>query len=282
MASVDQSPGEIGNFAGNPILWYNVGVWGQLGFAVPNPGQRQVSANSTILDLVSIIGRNLQAIMVHDDASLRRPPSINTLIRVHKLCMRVRQIIGGRAVPAGTPNMEPAHNVPDTEPFRVFPAPFFQVRNGWMREYAQLAFGAISEAMQHTDNGQPFEIGVAFAGLLGQYFQRIYRLMSTELFGISVAMASDPAFVLTDAQIAAYDPTKWFTQTELIDTVPALGNQPSAYDLQPLSEGIIVSQLPALQPYPFGASAVAATSAPAAPTTTAAPSVPPFPAAPTP
>jgi hypothetical protein len=47
--SVDQAPGNIANFAGNPILWYNVPTWGDLGFAVPNPGQRAVSANSVIL-----------------------------------------------------------------------------------------------------------------------------------------------------------------------------------------------------------------------------------------
>src|SRR4051812_31986052 len=97
------------------VLWYNVGDFGTVGYAVPNWGSNIGTMNATIRDLVETIGRNLFAFMHHDDADLRVPPSINSLKRIHKLVMRVRSILGSRMVPAGTDNMEAAHASPAPE-----------------------------------------------------------------------------------------------------------------------------------------------------------------------
>ena len=58
-------------FKGSPVLFYDVGVWGKLGFGVPNWGKRMTSANMVILELVEVLGRNLQAMMLHPDALSR-------------------------------------------------------------------------------------------------------------------------------------------------------------------------------------------------------------------
>lgn len=239
-------------FSNDAFLWYGVGDWANLGLAVPNFGNDRTTQNSTILQLTQLVGRNLQAVMFHADSRLRTPPSINTLTRVHKLCTRVRSILAGRQVPSGTLNMEPAHANPAAEEFLVFPTPYFKVRNSWLKEYAGLTLTALTEAFQHQENARPIEISTAFAGQVGQYFQRIYRLMAVELFRIPSVEAEKPDFTITDEQLRAYDPTKWFTQTELIDTVPREGEVPTEDDLEPLTNGIPVSQLPILGRWPSG------------------------------
>ena len=256
-------------FGTDEPLWYNVGVWGELGFAVPNFGNDTGSINSTIHKLVSVIGRNLQAVMLHGDANRRTPPSINSCTRVHKLVVRARSILAGRAIAPGTPNMEAVHSTPARREFVIFPLPYFKVRNEFMKEWAGLALDALSEAMQHTENAQALEVSLNFSGLVGQYLHRIYRLMATELFGVPVADASKLDFTLTDAQLAAYDPGKYFTQTEMIDTVPLLASLPTEDDLETLTNGIVASQLVGLQRYPSGVQpAVSASGSPVAAGTT--------------
>lgn len=239
-------------FRTDQALWYNVGVWGQLGYAVPNFGDDTQSLNSTILKLTSVMGRNLSAIMHHADADLRTPPSINTLTRVHKLIVRARSILAGRAVPSGTPDFEAIHATPSQAEFILYPVPFFRVRNEWMKEWCGLTLNAISEAMQHTENRKEYEISEAFAGLVGAYLHRVYRLMATELFGASATDAAKRDFTLTDVQLAAYDPSKYFTATELIDTVPPLGLSPTEDDILMLTNGIPASQLLGLSKWPSG------------------------------
>src|SRR5205823_6226560 len=82
-----------------------------------------------------------------------------------------------------------------------------------------------------------------------------------ELFGIDVKAASDLAFTLSDAQLAAYDPGKFFTSTELIDTVPQLDQVPTEDDLKVITDGIPASLLVGLSTYPSGNFASAATAA---------------------
>jgi hypothetical protein len=109
---------------------------------------------------------------------------------------------------------------------------------------------AKTEAMQHQDNARPLEFGIAFSGLIGQYIQRVYRDMATTLLMVPRADAEKPDFTLTEAQLAAYDPSKWFTSTELIDTVPDLQTWPTEDRLKVLTDGIPISHLPQLGPYP--------------------------------
>lgn len=260
-------------------LWYNVGIFGENGYAVPNWSDDIASQNDTILDLTNTIGRNLFAVMHHDDADLRVPPSINTLRRIHKLIIRARQILAGRAVPSNKLNMETAHARPEPEVFRVYPVPYFKVRNTWMRSYCGLVLTALTEAMQHTENRKPFEISEDFAGLIGQYLTRIYTRMAVELFGVDRATAEATGFVLSEEILSSYDPSKFFTSTELIDTVPPYASVFTEDMLQPLSDGIKVTDLPELRPYPsiLDPGATTGTGTTAAPATGG---IPAFPAAP--
>lgn len=239
-------------FRTDQALWYNNGVWGELGFAVPNFGDDQSTLNTSIHYLTSVMGRNLQAVMLHADADLRTPPSINTLTRVHKLIVRARSILAGRQVASGTPDMEATHSSPAETEFIIFPTPYFKVRNQWMKEWCGLILNALSEAYQHTENRKAYEISETFSGLIGQYLHRVYKLMATELFGVPVTDASKLDFTLTDEQLRAYNPSQFFTSTELIDTVPVIANVPTEDDLKVLTNGIPASKLVNLQKYSSG------------------------------
>jgi len=233
------------------ILWYNVGIFGEAGYAVPNWSNDIGSLNPQILDWTDLVGRNLFHILHHEDVDLRIPPSINTLKRVHKLYLRAASILAGRAVAPGVNNMEIQHARPAGEVFRVYPVPYFKVRNPFLRRWAGLVLVSIAEAMQHTENRKEMEISTAFAGQVGQYLRRVYVNMAIELFGKDRATADADGFVLTDADFAAYNPGDFFTQTEMVDTVPRLDRVFTEDRLELLAEGIPVTQLPAtLTPWP--------------------------------
>ena len=232
------------------VLWYNVGEFGKVGYAVPNWSNDFGSLNPQILDWTYLVGRNLFHIMHHEDADLRIPPSINTAKRIHKLYIRAANILAGRAVPPGENNMEVIHARPAGEVFRVFPVPFFLVRNQFMRRWAELILMSLAEAMQHTENRKSMEISTAFAGQVGQYIKRVYINMAIELFGKPRSVASADGFALTDADFAAYNPGDFFTQTEMVDTVPLLDRVFTEDRLEILAEGLAVTELPDLKPWP--------------------------------
>jgi hypothetical protein len=245
------------------ILWYNVGEFGDAGYAVPNWSDDIKSLNPGIHALTELIGRNLFTIMHHEDVDLRTPPSINTLKRIHRLYVRASQVIAARSVAPGTDNMETLHVTPSEETFLVFPVPFFKVRNPQLKTWCRLALTLLSECFQHTENRREVEISTAFGGLVGQYLTRIYTMMATEMFGKTSAEVSASGFLLKDADFAAYDPSKWFTSTEMSDTVPNFTRVFTEDRRAVLAEGIPVTQLPALTTWP-GNSSPSATGQPSA------------------
>jgi hypothetical protein len=164
--------------------------------------------------------------------------------------------------------METAHALPAAEQFLVYPTPYFKVRNQWLKQYAGLMLLSLTESMQHQENARPLEISEAFAGLIGQYVQRVYRLMATELFRVPLADAAKPDFTLSDTQLAAYNPSAWFTSTEMVDTVAPLDDWPTEDDLEVLTNGIPISHLPVLGRWPGSVAAASTpTGQPAAPPT---------------
>jgi hypothetical protein len=109
---------------------------------------------------------------------------------------------------------------------------------------------SLAEAMQHTENRKSLEISTAFAGQVGQYIKRVYINMAIELFGKMRAEATADGFALSDADFAAYNPGDFFTQTEMVDTVPRLDRVFTEDRLEVLAEGIPITELPELKPWP--------------------------------
>jgi hypothetical protein len=149
--------------------------------------------------------------------------------------------------------MEAIHATPAPEVFLVFPCPYFKVRNRFLKEWAGLALMSLTEAYQHTENARSYEISTNFAGLVGQYLHRAYKLMATELFGVPVEEASTLNFTMTDEQLATYDPSRYFTSTEMTDVVPTVQDIATEDDLRVLTAGIPATELVGLGPYPNAA-----------------------------
>jgi hypothetical protein len=149
--------------------------------------------------------------------------------------------------------MESVHTSPAAMVHLIFPVPYFKVRNHHLKQYFGLILNALAEMMQHTENRKPYEISTRFSGVVGQYLHRVYRLMATELFGVEPERAKALDFTLTAAELAAYDPGKWFTSTEMIDTVAPLQLVPTEDDLLVLTDGLPATQLVGLSAYPSGA-----------------------------
>lgn len=233
------------------ILHYDDGgAFGARGYGVPNWGNDVGSLNINVWEVVDLIGKNVFNIMHHEDVDLTIPPSLNTLMRIHKLYLRVASILKGRAVPPGKLNMETMHVSPAGQIFKVYPVPYFKVRNAHLRRWCELAFIGISEAMQHTENRKSIEISTDFAGQVGQYFKRIYVNMAVELFAKTTEEAEADGFALAEADFVAYDPAKFFTRTEMVDTVTPLDLPFTEDRLRLLREGINVTDLPHLKPWP--------------------------------
>ncbi len=239
------------NVRTDAVLWYNVGIFGDLGYAVPNPSDDIGSLNPNIVDMTNLIGRGLFNVMHHDDCDLSTPPSINTLVRVHQLYIRAGQILQGRAVPPHIPNLETDHVSPAGEVFRVYPVPYFKVRNAYMKRWAQYALICLAEMMQHTENRKTIEISTTFGAMVGKYMKRIYSNMAVELFGKQREEAEAPEFRLTEADFQSYNPALFFTSQEMIDPVPALDNVFTEDRKAKLSQGIPLTELPKLGPYPL-------------------------------
>ncbi len=238
------------NTKDDALKWYNVGDWAKLGLAVPNWSDDGVSQNQNIRYLTNIMGRNTQAILFHDDARLTTPPSINTLTRVHKLCVRARSILFARAVPSNVKNMESKHANPAPEVHVVYPTPYFMVRNQWLKDWAAYILTAITEAMQHQENAKANDISVDFGALIGQYIHRVYKYMAIELFQVPKVDAEKDGFTLTTEMLNSYNPGAYFTSTEMIDTVPTIGDEPTDDTLKEITRGIPVTHLPNLGPWP--------------------------------
>ena len=233
------------------VLWYDVGIFGEMGYAVPNWSNDIGSLNPQILQLTELIGRNLFNIMHHEDADMRIPPSLNTLTRIHKLYVRSRQILAGRGVPSGDLNFEMLHGSPAGEVFRVYPVPYFKVRNSFLRAWAGLMLSSLTCAMQHTENRKQVEISQEFAGTMGGYIKRVYDSVGVELFGKTREEVADPTFELTPEELASYNPSAFFTNTEMTDTVPRLDYVLTEDRLEFLAEGIPVTSLPdTVKPWP--------------------------------
>lgn len=232
------------------VRWYNVGKFGEAGYAVPAWGDDISTLNPNIAELTDLIGQNLFALLHQEDADMRTPPSVNSLKAIHSLYLRAGQILTARAVPPGQTEFRTTHVSPAATVFKVYPVPFFKVRNPHLKRWAGFGLMLLSEMFQHTENRKTMEITTTFAGDVGKYLQRIYRNMATELFGKSAADVDKPGFMLTDTDFTAYNPSAFFTRTELVDSVPPFEMVFTEDQLAVLRAGIPVTMLPQLPTWP--------------------------------
>jgi hypothetical protein len=241
-------------------LWYNPGNWGPFGLAVPNWGRATTSKNGAICRLVRVIGRSTQLVMFHTDAMLYRPPTLNTVQRIHQMCTRARQILAGRSVPENETLLEATHAIPATQEHILHPVPYFKVRNEWLKEYCMLSLITMTEMIQHTDNQREIDVTEAFTLKVSSYIRRIYSLVGSELFNLPKERVEALDFTLTDEDFKNYAPSKLVAESEMIDTLLPETEMLTEDMLEPLTNGIPLSLMPELGRWPTGSPSVDGTT----------------------
>ena len=239
------------NITTDAILWYNRGIYGQVGYAVPNPSNDIGTLNPNMLDFTNGIGRGLFYVMHHEDVDLSTPPTVQTLWNIHSLVMYMQRLVASRIQPDGEMPFNPEHVSPAGEIFLVWPVPFFKVRNMTLKRWARYTLYLLAELFQNSENRRLMNTYAKVGERIGGYLKRkIYYEMATEFFGKSPDEAKDPKFVLKDEDFRAYNPSALRPDWEANDPVPALDNVFSEDRMADLVAGIPLHQLPKLQPYP--------------------------------
>lgn len=244
---------EVGNAidtSNDSILYYNVGEWGPWGLAVPNWANKVATNNLVIKEFVETFGQALTAMMFRDEAAISRPPSMNVVSAVHQLYKRGATLLTNRAVPENKMLFDPGHSTPPTEPFRVYPVPYFTVRNKWMKRWCGMGLRGIGHMMQHSENRISDNISVEFARSVMSYLFWIYKDMCVDLFQLTPEVVEAPNFLLSEEHFKSYAPSNVVLSVERIDTSPSLAFNFTEDRISVLSNGIFVTQLPALRGYP--------------------------------
>lgn len=276
-------------FTSDAPLYYNVSIWGERGYAVPNFGRNSHTVNETIEEFTTEGGRRLQVIMHHADVDRSDPPSVNTVARMIEFCNRARVVLLGRGVPENSPKFESTKVTSPRRPLKVFPCPYFHVDNRLCQQFATAALACLAELMQTTEVGIGWDITEKLAQLATRYIQRFYVRTAMEYFGLTETEAKAPELDLMKL-LDKYTPTaNGFFSAEALDDVGTL-SWPQEHDLGELARGILVINLPTLGPYPYQdvvtpeglqPSTTGSGSTAAAATLASGPVIPPFPSNPT-
>ncbi len=237
-------------FDTDEILWYDNGVWGKSGYALPNPGGKTWTNNTVIFGLVQLIGRNLFELMHRPDARFYKPPHYQFWYDLHQLIITARKRMSDRMrMPNDANGLVPKHVTPAPRVFLSYPVPFFgeRIRQPDIREYCGLALMLQSECMQHNDNEHVAYITDQFAATVGGYLQEILVLFSTKYFGKTRAEAYARDFQLTDADFQSYDPASIMTSVEMTEERPPLQWWPTENDLSqirglPINQSLLMSK----------------------------------------
>ena len=99
-------------FRTDAALWYNNGIFGDLGYAVPNVGDNVDTLNSTIAILVEAVGRNVSATMHLPDADLPHRRESTCLKTFANSCCVAGKSLKVGAVAPGVKPFEATHATP--------------------------------------------------------------------------------------------------------------------------------------------------------------------------
>lgn len=225
-------------FSTTEIFWFNNGIWGDAGYAIPNDGGKPTTKNSILWGIHHFLGRELFKMMHSPDVKFSRPPNGNWLHKVAKMIRLCRKRMNDRSVGWNDEREGDAERVTaNIKEYVYYPVPFFggRIRNSDAREWCEIILILLSEIMQHSDNMYDGDITDMLAGEIDQQMHRIERQLATKFLGFSKEAVDDPSFVLPMIiDDTNYSPDNLFTESEMIDELPPPDWWPSANDLSPI------------------------------------------------
>ena len=231
------------------ILHYHEGRLGELGYAVPNFGNDVATLNPRLYALAGLVGRGLFHMLHRRDIDLNTAPRIAFLKDMHDLYVNLTVRVDSWTVPDNVEEHEPVHATPSQMIWKVWPVPFFRMRNEWIKDWAGIFLQLISEIFQHTENAKDADISPRVATIVKRYASRAYHDMAGRCFlKTKDALAAQGGYLTQedfDAANFSHVPD-W----ERMDTVPDLGAAVTEDMIAPFRDGLYVTLLPAdLQPY---------------------------------
>jgi len=234
------APEDSPTFESSEIYWWDNGVWGEAGYAIPNDGGKPTTGNETIRRIVNFIGAELFNLMHRPDVRFRRPFNAAWLHDFNKMIALGMKRLGDHSVgftDKRTGDAQHAINTPQA--FTVFPVPFFgnRIRQADARYWCGELLLLISEMIQHSDNDYDNDVTDFSVALCQEKLARIQGDMAMKYLNIPRATVEADGFVVPPDSFSAekYDPAALFTTNEMTqERMPELW-WPSANDLTPIN-----------------------------------------------
>ena len=232
-------PGE-NKFGSSEIWWWNNGIWGEAGYAIPNDGGKSVTGNETIWGVHKFIGSELFNLMHRPDVRFSRPFNAEWLYDLNKMLVLGIKRLNDHAVDWTDDRPGDAeHAINTPRSFIVFPIPFFgeRIRQMDAARWAGWILILLSEIMQHSDNEYDDAVTRFSAAAIQKQLLRIQRDMAMKYLGMSREQVEAPDFTIPDTAFdkGVYSPDNLFTSREMMEERRPAQWIPSTNDLTPIA-----------------------------------------------
>lgn len=236
--SYDPATGNM--FESSAIWWWDNGIWGQAGYAIPNDGGKPRSGNETVRFIVNFLGAELFSLMHRPDVKFSRPFNADWLYDLNKmLSLGIKRMADQAVGWTDDRDGDADHAVNTPQAFILYPVPYFgtRIRQVDALKWCGQILILIGECMQHSDNDYDDNITDAFAAKVQKALFRIQEDMAMKYLGFTREQAeARPLVIPPDAfSDGKYNPDSLFTSRELVEErMPDLW-WPMSNDLTPIN-----------------------------------------------
>lgn len=221
-------------FASTEIPWWNNGIWGSAGYAIPAAVGKHNTKNAALHAIHAFIGSELFALMHAPDVQFRRPPNFEWLHSVAKMVRLGRKRMADRSISWTDERRGDAQRATNNlQQFIVFPVPFFggRIRLQAAEIYCRKCLVLLSEIQQHPDNNYDDDVTDFVTSLVDDCLFQIQYDIATRFLGATREEAMDPGYVLPQITAENYHPDELFTEAEMTDERPPDRWWPTSNDL---------------------------------------------------
>lgn len=235
----DPDSGEL-KYESMSVYWWDNGIWGQAGYAIPNDGGKPISGNETIRKVVKFIGAELFNLMHLPDVKFSRPFNAEWLFKLNKmLTLGIKRMADMTIGWTDDRDGDAKHAVNTPQAFTVYPVPYFggRIRQEDARSWCGQILILLSDMMQHSDNDYDDNVTDMFTSMVQQALLRIQGEMGMKYLGMTREQAdARPIVIPADAfSEGKYNPESLFTERELIEERMPEQWWPTTNDLTPIA-----------------------------------------------
>jgi len=222
------------------IWWWDNGIWGKAGYAIPNDGGKPTSGNETIRKTVKFLGRELFNLMHRPDVQFSRPFNSAWLYDLHKMLrLGIKRMADQNVDWTDERDGDADHATNTTQSFVVYPVPYFgeRIRQEDARTWCGQVLLLLSECMQHSDNDYHDNVTSMFTSRVQRALLRIRNDMAMKYLGFSREEVEAEGFDIPDTAFsdATYKPDQLFTSSEMVEERMPDNWWPTTNDLTPIA-----------------------------------------------